>query len=154
MDLWRAELTRMGVEIAEPIVADLRHALPLRLEADLIVLDPPCTGTGTFRKIPSAKWRLTPRSIDRMAEVQWQMLSNCARNVKNGGGLIYSTCSITVEENEMQIERFLKWNTEFSLVEIEPKIGLPGLRAQEKCQRLYPHIHRSNGFFIAKLQKD
>lgn len=154
MDLWRAELTRMGVEIAEPIVADLRHALPLRLEADLIVLDPPCTGTGTFRKIPSAKWRLTPRSIDRMAEVQWQMLNNCARNVRNGGGLIYSTCSITVEENEMQIERFLKWNTEFSLVEIEPKIGLPGLRAQEKCQRLYPHIHRSNGFFIAKLRKD
>jgi len=151
MELWKGEVARMGVDIAEPVVADACHTLPLSFEADLVVLDPPCTGTGTFRRVPSAKWRLTTRSIDRMAEIQWQMLINCAKSVKRGGTLAYSTCSIAVEENEMHIERFLKWNTEFSLIQTEPKIGLPGLRTLEKCQRLYPHIHQCNGFFIAKM---
>jgi 16S rRNA (cytosine967-C5)-methyltransferase len=153
MRLWKAEIRRMGVEIAEPMISDARHALPHSLEADMVVLDPPCTGTGAFGKLPSAKWRLTQHSIDRMAEIQWQMLNNCAGNVRDGGSLVYSTCSVTIEENELQIERFLKWNTDFSLTEIKPTIGLPGLRALEKCQRLYPHIHNCNGFFIAKLRK-
>jgi 16S rRNA C967 or C1407 C5-methylase (RsmB/RsmF family) len=82
------------------------------------------------------------------------MLENCAENVKAGGTLVYSTCSITVEENEMLIERFLKTNMGFSLVEITPKIGLPGLRGLDSCQRLYPHIHQCNGFFIARLARE
>lgn len=154
MGLWKAEVGRMGVKIAEPVIADARSALPLDIEADMVVLDPPCTGTGTFGKIPSAKWRLYDGSVDRMAGDQWRMLNRCAEIVKSGGSLVYSTCSITVEENEMQVERFLKWNTDFSLAEIRPRIGLPGLRSLEKCRRLYPHIHKCNGFFIACLRKD
>jgi 16S rRNA (cytosine967-C5)-methyltransferase len=88
-----------------------------------------------------------------MAEIQRQMLNNCSEYVKPGGTLIYSTCSVTIEENEMLVERFMKWHPEFLLAEITPKIGLPGLRGLEKCQRLYPHIHRCNGFFIAKMLK-
>ncbi len=153
MQAWRREVSRMGVLIAAPVIADACVSLPFALEADLVVLDPPCTSTGVFAKQPSAKWRLTPRSIDRMAEIQWRMINNCAEKVKAGGVLIYSTCSITVEENEMIIERFLKLHPEFALAEINPKLGLPGLRGLDKCQRLYPHIHESNGFFIAKLLK-
>jgi 16S rRNA (cytosine967-C5)-methyltransferase len=82
------------------------------------------------------------------------MLNNHADQVKPEGTIIYSTCSITVEENELLIERFLKWYPEFSLSEITPKIGSSGLRGLEKCQRLYPHTHKCNGFFIAKLSKD
>jgi 16S rRNA (cytosine967-C5)-methyltransferase len=154
IEVWKSEIARMGVEIAEPIIADVRHYLPLKSEVDVVVLDPPCTSTGVFRKLPSAKWRLTPQSINRMAEIQWQMLENCAENVKAGGTLVYSTCSITVEENEMLVERFLKTNPEFSLAEITPKIGFTGLRGLDRCQRLYPHIHQCNGFFIAKLAKE
>lgn len=154
MSVWKAENARMGVEIAEPIAADARYSLPIALQADILVLDPPCTSTGTFGKSPSDKWRLTPRSIENMTELQWQMLSNCAENVKSGGTLIYSTCSITVEENENQIERFLKWHSEFSLEDMSPKMGLAGLRGLEKCQRFYPHVHQCNGFFIAKLVKN
>ena len=153
MAVWKKEVERMGVEIAVPIIADIRNPPPLTIEADIIVLDPPCTSTGVFGKLPSAKWRLTKHSVDKMAEIQWLMINNCAENVKPAGKLIYSTCSITVEENEMLIERFLKWHPEFSLTEITPKIGLSGLRGMEKCQRLYPHIHQCNGFFIAKLLK-
>jgi 16S rRNA (cytosine967-C5)-methyltransferase len=153
MRVWWTEVGRMWVEIAEPIIADARCSLPFNGEADLVILDPPCTSTGVFAKLPAAKWRLTQKSIEKMTEIQWQMINNCAEKVKPGGVLAYSTCSVTVEENEMIIERFLKQHPEFQLAEIQPKMGLPGLRGLEKCQRLYPHIHRSNGFFIAKLLK-
>ncbi len=151
MAVWKNGVARIGVRIAVPTIADACNPLPLKIKTDIVVLDPPCTSTGAFRKLPSSKWRLTRRSVDRMAEIQWKMIKNCAENVKPSGTLIYSTCSITVEENEMIIERFLKWHPEFSLAEIAPKIGLSGLRGLEKCQRLYPHINQCNGFFIAKL---
>jgi 16S rRNA (cytosine967-C5)-methyltransferase len=154
MKVWKEEVSRMGVKMAEPVIADACSSLPFAAEADIVVLDPPCTSTGAFGRLPSAKWRITPRSIEKMAEFQWQMINSCAEKVKAGGILTYSTCSITVEENEMIIERFLKWHPEFSLAEINPKIGLPGLRGLEKCQRLYPHVHQCNGFFIAKLLKE
>lgn len=151
--VWREEITKMGVKIASQVIADVVTSLPFKSEADIIVLDPPCTSTGVFAKQPSAKWRISPQSINKMAEIQWQMISNCADMVKPGGFLVYSTCSVTIEENEMIIEKFLKENSEFCLVEIEPKIGLPGFRGLKECQRFYPHLHSSNGFFVAKLMK-
>ena len=153
MKTWKKETSRMGTKIAEPVVADAMVSVPLLGEADLVVLDPPCTSTGVFGKQPSAKWRLSPNSIRNMSELQWQMINNCAEKVAKGSILAYSTCSITLEENEGIIERFLKEHPEFTLMDIEPKIGMPGLNGLTKCQRLYPHIHQCNGFFIAKLQK-
>ena len=153
MQTWKKEIVRMGTKIAEPIIADANIPLPLAKDADLVVLDPPCTGTGIFAKQPSAKWRITQKSVQKMAEIQWNMINFCAEKVAAEGVLIYSTCSITVEENEAIVERFLKENAEFSLAEIEPRIGLPGLRGLTQCQRLLLHIHHCNGFFIAKLRK-
>jgi 16S rRNA (cytosine967-C5)-methyltransferase len=154
MQTWKRETSRMATKIAEPIIADACATLPFAGEADLVVLDPPCTGTGIFAKQPSAKWRITPKSISKMTEIQWSMINSCAEKVVSGGVMIYSTCSITVEENETIIERFLKEHPEFGLVEIKPSLGLPGLQGLAHCQRLYPHIHKCNGFFIAKLQKN
>jgi len=154
MKVWKSETERMGVKIATPVIAEARKPLPIRVLADLVVLDPPCTSTGAFGKIPSAKWRLTKRSVLRMAKLQWEMLNQCAEYVKDEGFLVYSTCSVTLEENEMLMEEFLKWHPEFTFTETVPKIGLPGLRGQNKCQRLYPHLHECNGFFITKLLKE
>lgn len=153
MHVWRRQIKRMSVKNAVPVTADVCHPLPLRLSADLVILDPPCTSTGAFSKMPSAKWRLTKRSVLHMAQIQWRMLQQCAEHVKDEGSLVYSTCSVTLEENEMLIEKFLKGYPEFTLAETQPRIGLPGLRGQAKCQRLYPHLHNCNGFFIAKLLK-
>jgi len=153
MNVWMKEIRRMGVKNATPVVADACNPLPIRLEADLVVLDPPCTSTGAFGKMPSAKWRLTKRSVFNMAEVQWIMLNNCAEHVKEGGILVYSTCSVTLEENEMLIEKFLKWHPDFALTETSPSIGVSGFRGQNQCQRLFPHLHQCNGFFIAKLAR-
>lgn len=154
MKVWKRETKRMGTKIAVPILADACKPLPIKNSADLVILDPPCTSTGVFSKVPSAKWRLTKRSMLGMARIQWKMLNQCAEHVEEDGHLIYSTCSIAVEENEMLIESFLKWHPEFTLVEASPRIGLPGLRGQTKCQRLYPHLHGCNGFFVAKLLKE
>jgi 16S rRNA (cytosine967-C5)-methyltransferase len=150
---WKKEVSRMGVTIAEPIMANATFHLPIEGEADLVVLDPPCTSTGIFAKQPSAKWRLTPKSLEKMATLQWQMINNCAEKVVAGGTLTYSTCSITLEENEMIILRFLDEHKNFALMDIEPKIGVPALKGLTQCQRLYPHLHGCNGFFIAKLKK-
>jgi 16S rRNA (cytosine967-C5)-methyltransferase len=136
------------------LIADACTGLPFIGEADLLILDPPCSSTGVFAKQPSAKWRLRPKSIEKMAALQWKMIINCAEKVSSGSTLTYSTCSITVEENEMVIERFLKLHPDFTLMEIEPEMGLPGMRGLTQCRRLYPHLHRCNGFFIAKLRKE
>ncbi|MDR2203811.1 MAG: RsmB/NOP family class I SAM-dependent RNA methyltransferase [Nitrososphaerota archaeon] len=153
MKTWRQEINYMNVTIAEPITANACISLPFTGEADIVILDPPCTSTGVFAKQPSAKWRLNQNSIENMAKIQQQMITNCAQKVVTGGYITYSTCSITIEENEMVIERFLKDHPNFQLVEIEPKLGSSGLRGLTKCRRLYPHLHECNGFFIAKLQK-
>jgi len=154
MNVWKNEIRRIGVKIAKPIIADACNPLPVNVKVDLVILDPPCTSTGAFAKLPSAKWRLNKRSPIKMAEIQWKMLLNSAEKVKLGGHLIYSTCSICLEENELLIERFLRLFPDFRLVKAKPWIGKPGLKGLTECQRLYPHLHNCNGFFVAKLLKE
>lgn len=154
MDLWRKEMVRMGVKNAEPILCDVTKPLPLKLEADAVILDPPCTGTGALMKVPSMRWKFSPRMLKRFQGIQLSMLENCSRCVKVGGKLVYSTCSITLEENELLIEKFLKFHPNFTLVPVEPPIGSPGFRGQSLCRRLYPHLHSSEGFFIAKMERE
>ncbi|MFQ5758324.1 MAG: RsmB/NOP family class I SAM-dependent RNA methyltransferase [Candidatus Bathyarchaeia archaeon] len=154
MRIWKRETRRMGVEIAVPTICDTCKPLAVKVSADLVILDPPCTSTGVFSRMPSAKWRLTEDSMMEMSEFQWRMLNGCVKYVKVGGFLGYSSCSIAVEENEMLIERVLKLHPEFKLVDAPPKIGVSGLRGLTECQRLYPHIHDCNGFFVAKLLRE
>jgi 16S rRNA (cytosine967-C5)-methyltransferase len=151
---WRSETERMGITNAAVVIADAQKPLPMNVIADLVILDPPCTSTGAFGKTPSAKWRLTKRSMFNMAAVQWNMLRASALCVREDGHLVYSTCSITLEENEMLIEKFLKWHPEFALVDTVPRLGVQGFRGLDKCQRLYPQLHGCNGFFVAKLVKE
>ena len=147
----RVETRRMGVTVCHPVVSDAVNPLPVRVEADLVLIDPPCTSTGAFGRRPSAKWRITSRSPKTMSELQYRMLETSSRYVKKGGVLVYSTCSVTVEENELVVERFLKDNPNFELEEATPRIGVPGLRGLTECMRLYPHLHECNGFFVAKM---
>ena len=153
MRAMRANVARLGVENVEPVVADARVYLPFGGAADLVVLDPPCSEGGVLTRVPSAKWRLTAEFIARMADVQWQMLRNCADFVKEGGYLVYSTSSVCVEEDEMQVERFLRLFPDFRLVESKPRVGLPGFRGLEKCQRLFSHVHGCDGGFLARFRR-
>lgn len=112
-----------------------------------------CSNTGVFWREPSLKWKVDFEEVKDAIDVQWSMINNYACCVKDGGSFVYWTRSVTVEENELLIERFLKLHPEFSLVEARPRIGVLGLRGQSECQRLYPHLHRADGSYFARLIK-
>ncbi len=154
LDSWENLLDKMGVKNASSELADATEPdYVADVNADLVVVDPPCTGTGLLHKVPSSKWRLTKRSVESMVELQRRILENSASYLKDGGTLVYSTCSITLEENEGVVKNFMSNNPEYELVEATPTIGVPGLNGLDKAQRLYIHMHECNGFFIAKLVK-
>lgn len=144
-------MSQMRVRIAEDIVVDATHPLPLRNDFDGVLVDPPCSSTGLLWREPSYRWRIKPRHVKMFARLQLKILENASRHVKVNGYLLYSTCSITLEENEFIVEDFLKRNPEFSLVEISPALGRGGKRGLRECRRLYPHSDRCNGFFLAKF---
>lgn len=150
----KENIRRVGVDIVHPLLTDATKTLPVRRMMDLVLVDVPCSGTGIYWRVPAQKWRYSRRSLARFNRLQSQMLSNAARTVKPGGRLVYCTCSIAVEENEMVVERFLAEHPQFKLEEFSPKIGQPGLRGLSTCRRLYPHLHESNGSFIAVMASD
>ncbi len=154
MAVWKREMKRCNVSCALPIVADARQGIPIKQSFDLVIVDPPCTNSGAFGKMPSSKWRLTANTLSRLCQTQRDILRTGIEAVKPGGRLIYSTCSITIEENELQIERLLKLNPELKLEKRTPFIGHEGLRGLGACQRLYPHLDHCNGYFIACLKKE
>ena len=144
---------RAGLRIVEDLAADATTTLPLNVKADLVLLDPPCSSTGLFWREPVYRWSVKPRHIKMFAKLQAKMIESSAKHVKEGGFLVYSTCSISLEENEMLLEDFLKRHPEFELSEINPRLGLDGLRGLSETRRLYPHRDFCNGFFIAKLKR-
>jgi len=144
-------LRRLGVTNAEAIIADARRFLPLNLQADRVLLDPPCSGTGIFWREPAMKWSTTESTVRRLSRLQSALIESAAENVKTGGVLVYSTCSITIEENENVVERLLKSRLGFELADATPRLGSAGLKGLKECQRLYPHSDEANGCFIAKL---
>jgi 16S rRNA (cytosine967-C5)-methyltransferase len=154
MNFWRKEMKRMNVKIAQPIIMDARQPFPLNLDADLVILDPPCSNSGTFAKTPSAKWTTRLSDFNRFSKIQLQMLQRCSERVKLGGRLIYSTSSISLEENEQVVETFLKLDSRFRLVEVEPRLGEGGLRNLDQCTRLYPDLNESNGYFVAAMIRE
>jgi len=152
LGIWRREMARLGVENAVSIRGDARRPGDYPdVEADVVLVDPPCTGTGTFNRIPSGKWRVSRRSIGRMASIQRRILDACAGRVREGGRIVYCTCSVTLDENETVIRDFLGAHPGFKLTNAEPRVGLPGLMGQAEAQRLYPHVHGCNGFYVAKM---
>jgi 16S rRNA (cytosine967-C5)-methyltransferase len=131
------------------LVADARF--PAVREMDAVLIDVPCTGTGTFRRHPDARWRLKVSDLSVMAALQAGILRAAASVVKPGGLLIYSTCSLEPEENERQIEEFLARNPDWSL---EPPQGaVPGETLDNGYLRVLPHVHGSDGAFAARLRR-
>ena len=153
LESWRLLIKKMGVLNAEPVLANAAKPIELpNVMADIVILDPPCTGTGTFNEFPSGKWRINRKSIQKMASLQRKLISNVAVQVVKGGSLIYSTCSVTYDENEAVIIDFLDKNHSFKLKKTGPCIGEPGL-GLVGAQRFYPYLHRCKVFFAVRLEK-
>jgi 16S rRNA (cytosine967-C5)-methyltransferase len=94
---------------------DSRQLEPMKDKLDAVLVDAPCTGTGTWRRRPDTKWRLTQKNLDERIAQQQEALTEAARFVKPGGHLLYVTCSVLPEENDRQVERFCTDNPAFSI---------------------------------------
>jgi len=145
------KLKLFGVKNTSLIIADARM-LPLNTTFDKVILDPPCTGSGTIGSRPETKWRLTKRYTKWLSNLQKKLLKQVSKVVKPGGTLVYSTCSITKNENEDIIEKFLQTHSDFYLEKTEPFLGEPAINMPE-AQRLLPDKINCEGFFIAKIRK-
>ena len=152
MNGWRREVERLGVKIADPVISDA-SLLGLRTSFDLVIIDPPCTGTGVFDRNPRMKWHLSPKSVERYSTLQRSFLDSAASLVEKEGRILYCTCSLTLEENEDVVSRFLKSHLEFETRPILEQYGSPGLRGMSDCRRFFPHRDRTAGYFIARLQR-
>jgi 16S rRNA (cytosine967-C5)-methyltransferase len=117
---------------------------------DGVLVDAPCSGTGTWRRSPHLKWVTTQSSIRDYAQKQSEILSQAATHVKVGGRLIYATCSLSSQENEQQIEHFLKNNPHFSLAPFAKTFG--GVNRQFGLL-FWPDTHDGDGYFVASLLK-
>ncbi len=152
MNAWKREIERLGVRIAEPVIADASR-LGLRESFDLVLIDPPCSGTGVFDRNPRMKWHLSPQSVERFASLQQRFLDSALPLMAEDGRILYCTCSLTIEENELVVSRFLKSHPELETRPVLEKFGSPGLGGMIDCRRFYPHRDRTAGYFVARLQR-
>lgn len=117
---------------------------------DRVLVDAPCSGTGTLRRNPEIRWRISPADIDDLAGRQRQLLANAARVVKPGGRLVYSTCSVEPEENEAVVRAFLEDNRNFRLSELALDSSL---MTSSGMARTWPHRQGADGFFICGMER-
>jgi 16S rRNA (cytosine967-C5)-methyltransferase len=156
LDLIEEMCQRLGIKIVRTIKANAAQPLPIPkgMMFDRILADVPCSGFGTLRRNPDLKWRRGEKDIKRLSWLQFSILSNLSVYVKEGGVLIYSTCTVFHEENEDVVEKFLEEHPEFQLDRIDK--ALP-----EKCHPLiqnryfktFPPEDEMDGFFVARLIK-
>jgi 16S rRNA (cytosine967-C5)-methyltransferase len=123
---------------------------------DRVFVDAPCTGTGTWRRNPDAKWRLKPEDVAELPVLQADILDSAQRLVKPGGRLIYATCSLLMEEDEDQVAKFLDTHADFFLVPIRDiwadTIG-GDCPARADTLRLTPSRNGTDGFFVAVMER-
>ena len=145
--------TRAGVrnlQVLSPILPDALDGLEARM--DLVFVDAPCTGSGTWRRHPDAKWRLTPAQLERRTAEQDAVLAAASIYVKPGGRLIYVTCSLLAEENEDRVAAFLTAHPAFAVTPVAVA-GTERWLTAEGFLRLTPHTAGTDGFFVAALTR-
>jgi 16S rRNA (cytosine967-C5)-methyltransferase len=162
----RARLLRKLVpaENVEVIHADVRE-YPAKANFDRILADVPCSGTGTLAHNPEIKWRLKPRDLVELPARQLAILRSAMQHAAPGGRLVYSTCSLERDENEMVVERALAAESSFHLLDCQ--VELERLREEGELVwkeidslmsgqfvRTIPGVHKCDGFFMAVLEKD
>ena len=117
---------------------------------DRVLIDAPCSGTGTLRRNPEIRWRISTADIEDLAARQTKLLINAARTVKTGGRLVYSTCSVETEENEKVRQTFLDNSKNFRPVELNID---PSLSSEQGVARTWPQRQGCDGFFISAFER-
>ena len=140
---------RLGMDNLFVVAADGRH-FPGR-EADVVIVDAPCSGLGVLRRKPDLRWRRQPEQITELSRLQRSLLERAALRVRAGGTLIYATCTTEPEENEEVVSHFLTSHPDF---ERKPARGLPeDWITGEGEVRTWPHIQDTDGSYCVKLSR-
>ena len=149
----KPRLQRLGIKNIEltELVADSDR------DFDRFIIDAPCSGTGTWRRAPDGKFRLSPAMLENLTRIQSEILEKAVPKVKAGGRIIYITCSVLAEENEQIIDKFAAAHPEFAPVNLrqiwEKFTEAPYPHRSEKMLRMSPLTTGTDGFFIAVLEK-
>lgn len=154
-------LKRSGLSNVHPVaIASENDARVKRLSGkmDRVLVDAPCSGSGTLRRNPDLKWRFDERELLRLNGVQQSVLRAAARLVKPGGRLVYATCSLLAIENQEVIERFEAECPAFRVVPVADVLGAQGIEIDEARRFapflvMLPHLHDTDGFFGAVLER-
>lgn len=154
----KPRFARSGLSNIVPVVineANDTRIKRLHGKAQRVLVDAPCSGTGTLRRNPDIKWRFHAASIDHYVQIQREILERAAKCVAPGGRLVYATCSLLPQENQDQVTWFLQQHPHFELMEVNPIIAprSPDLTMAGPYLELRPDYHHTDGFFAAVLQR-
>jgi 16S rRNA (cytosine967-C5)-methyltransferase len=147
---------RLRLESIRAFQADLSKPLSRSLSQpfDRILIDAPCSGFGTLRSHPEIKWNRGEADIKRLSELQEKILVNAASNLKPGGVLVYSTCTLIDDENERVVKTFLQQQKEFVLDGATAYLPQPARSlVRDNYFMALPHKHNTDGFFAARMRK-
>lgn len=162
LDAIKPRLARSGLSnVYATQIAHERDERVKRLSGkiDRVLVDAPCSGTGTLRRNPDIKWRQSPKAIAELNEIQAAILKSAARMVKPGGRLVYATCSLLKSENEVIAEKFSEAHPDFVQVNAKDKLEQAGVAQAESLVteaghlRLWSHRHATDGFFAVAWEK-
>ncbi|MBV9957697.1 MAG: RsmB/NOP family class I SAM-dependent RNA methyltransferase, partial [Acidobacteria bacterium] len=134
------------------LVHDAVEALPFAAQSfERVLVDAPCSGTGTLRRNPEIRWRISSEDMIELSERQRRILSNAARTVRPKGRLVYSTCSVETEENEAVVAAFLQEQPEFRQVAVQAP---PRLMSEDGvAARIWPQRDGADGFYLAAFER-
>lgn len=162
LDALKPRLARSGLSNVYP--AQIAHERDDRIKRlagkiDRVLVDAPCSGLGTLRRNPDLKWRQSPQSVEELTVKQAAILASAARLVKPGGRLVYATCSLLAAENEEIAQAFSAGHPEFKTVPAAEVLARAQVEHSDDLVagehlRLWPHRHRTDGFFAAVWQRD
>ena len=156
-------LRRMGIINSIVLNMDAINLSNVNVKGDKILLDAPCTGEGLIRQDPSRKKSKSMKDIEKMSSIQRKLLTTGLNALNPGGMLLYCTCSIAPEENELVVDEVLNKSNNFNIVEISKNYGVKGLtnvfgvnllEDLKFSQRLYPHLHDTIGFYFCLIKKE
>jgi 16S rRNA (cytosine967-C5)-methyltransferase len=153
LSLVSSEVKRLGLQGFEMLFQDMTAPLKRELQFDKILLDAPCSGLGTLRRHPEIKWQRTEADIQALSQLQKRLIKNLAQYLNPGGVMVYSTCTVTPEENQEVVATLLETG------EFEPQDPLPYLpesaaaMVADKTFQTLPHRHNTDGFTAFRLGK-
>jgi 16S rRNA (cytosine967-C5)-methyltransferase len=153
----KPRVARSGLSNVHPVLISGENDTKVKRLAgkiDRVLVDAPCSGLGTLRRNPDLKWRQTPESVAELTRKQAAILAGAARLVKVGGRIVYATCSILPEENEMIVNAFLAAHPDFTQLSAADVLAKQGITIEVGTElRLLPHTHGTDGFFAAVLER-